>query len=171
MKAKTDHDLLWRMIKDIRFVMLTHRHSDGTLHAHPMTLQNRSLDDRCMLHFFVARLTEVGQRLRVDANVNVAFVDRERDIYVSVAGEATVSDDKDLKHRLFNALDRGWFPGGPDDPNLELISVRVQHAEYWNAKETKLTQLLKIATAAVAHQQAHVGEHRELHVGEKAEHY
>jgi len=30
------HDTLWKLIKDIRFGMLTHRTSTGMLHAHPL---------------------------------------------------------------------------------------------------------------------------------------
>lgn len=168
-EPKTDHDRLWHLIKDIRFAMLTHRHADGSLHAHPLTMQNKGIDELGVLHFFVARATEVGQRLRMDGNVNVSFVDPAKDVYVSVAGQASIRDDRALKHRLFNALDRAWFPGGADDANLELIEVRIQHAEYWDVKESKLTQLLKIATAAATHSQAHVGEHGTLHVGEHVE--
>lgn len=167
MKPRNDHELLWNMIKDIRFGMLTHRHSDGSLHAHPLTTQDKSLGEDGLLHFFVSRQTELGQRLRLDGNVNIAYVDPAKDVYVSLAAHATVKEDAALKKRLFNALDKAWFPGGADDPNLELVEVQIRHAEYWNAKESKLTQLLKIATAAATHQQAHVGEHRELHVGEQ----
>jgi general stress protein 26 len=165
-EPKTDHDRLWSLIKDLRFAMLTHRHGDGSLHAHPLTLQDKSIDELGVLHFFVGRTTEVGERIRVDGNVNISFVDPNKDIYVSIAGQATISEDKDTKKRLFNALDRGWFPGGVDDPNLELVEVRIKHAEYWDVKESKLTQLLKIATAAATHTQAHVGTHGELRIGE-----
>ncbi|HEY0887596.1 MAG TPA: pyridoxamine 5'-phosphate oxidase family protein, partial [Ramlibacter sp.] len=64
MKPRNDHELLWNMIKDIRFGMLTHRHPDGTLHAHPLTTQDKSLGEDGLLHFFVSRQTELGQRLR-----------------------------------------------------------------------------------------------------------
>jgi general stress protein 26 len=168
-EPKTDHDRLWQLIKGIRFAMLTHRHGDGSLHAHPLTMQNRSLDDLGVLHFFVARPTEVGERLRMDGNVNVSFVDPAKDIYVSIAGQAVISEDKALKQRLFNALDRAWFPGGVEDPNLELVEVRIRHAEYWDVKESKLTQLLKLATAAATHTQAHVGTHGEMHLGERVQ--
>ncbi|HWI84153.1 pyridoxamine 5'-phosphate oxidase family protein [Ramlibacter sp.] len=167
MKPRTDHELLWRMIKDIRFAMLTHRHADGTLHAHPMTMQNKSLDETDeVLYFFVGRASEVGRRLATDGSVNLAYVDPAKDVYVSIAGQATVNEDPAIKKKLFNALDKAWFPDGADDRNLELVEVRIRHAEYWNAKESRLSQLLKVATAAATHQQAHVGEHRELQVGQ-----
>jgi general stress protein 26 len=168
MKAKTDHDLLWQMIKDIRFAMLTHRHADGALHAHPMTTQNKSIEVDGMLYFFMSKATEVGQRLRTDGNVNVSYADHSKDIYISLAGQATISEDDALKQKLFNPLNKAWFPGGWDDPNLELVAVRIEHAEYWNVKESKLTQLLKIATAAVTHESPDLGVHRDLHVNSPA---
>ena len=56
--TKTDQEQLWDMIKDIRFGMLTHRHSDGTLHSHPLTTMNKKIDETGTLYFFVARDSE-----------------------------------------------------------------------------------------------------------------
>ena len=41
-------DKLWKMIKDIRFAMLTTRHGNGHLHTRPMRTQNTGLggDDK-----------------------------------------------------------------------------------------------------------------------------
>ncbi len=47
------HETLWKLIKDIRFGMLTHRHSNGMLHAHPLTTQNRAIDEHGELYFFI----------------------------------------------------------------------------------------------------------------------
>lgn len=157
------HDL-WEMIKDIKFAMLTHRHADGTLHSHPLTTQNRSLKPGEPLYFFVSKQTEVGQRLRADGNVCLSYADLKEDRWISVSGQATISDDMDTKKKLFNALAKAWFPGGADDPDLELVEVRIMNAEYWDIKESKVTQLLKMATAAVTGNRPEMGEHRELHV-------
>ena len=155
---------LWKLIKDMRFAMLTHRHTNGQLHSHPLTTQNRSLDPGEPLYFFVSKQTEMGQRLRADGNVCISYADLEKDVYVSVSGQARISEDLDTKKRLFNALAKAWFPGGAEDPNLELVEVEVQDAEYWNIKESKTSQLFKIATAAVSGNPPKIGEHRELHV-------
>ncbi|MBE7939043.1 MULTISPECIES: pyridoxamine 5'-phosphate oxidase family protein [Ramlibacter] len=161
---KTDpHQTLWEMIKSTRFGMLTHRHPDGGLHSHPLTTQNKSLEDDMLLYFFVSKRTELGQRLRADGNVNVAYANTDKDRYVSVSGEATVNEDMDKKRHLFNAMAKAWFPGGVEDPDLELVQVRIHHAEYWDVKESKTTQLFKMAAAAVSGKPPHMGEHRELH--------
>ena len=165
------HDL-WDLIKDIRFGMLTHRHADGSLHAHPLTTQNRSLKPGEPLYFFVSKKTEVGERLRSDGNVCVTYGDPKEDIWVSVSGRASISEDMDIRKKLFNALAKAWFPGGAEDPDLELVQVDIRHAEYWNVKESKATQMLKMATAAVTGQPPKMGEHREMRVttGETATH-
>jgi general stress protein 26 len=115
----------------------------------------------------VSKKSELGQRLRVDGNVCVTYSDTEKDCYVSVSGRAKVSDDMGAKRRLFNALDKAWFPGGAEDPDLELVEVEIDHAEYWNVKESKATQLFKMASAAVSGHRPELGEHRELQIGSK----
>ncbi|MDB5873567.1 MAG: ral stress protein-like protein [Ramlibacter sp.] len=161
---KTFQQSLWELIKDIKLAMLTHRHADGSLHAHPLTTQNRSLEPGEPLYFFVSKKTEVGQRLRGDGNVCVTYGDLREDRWVSVSGRATISEDLATKKRLFNALAKAWFPEGAEDPDLELVAVSIQHAEYWDIKESKTTQLLKIASAAVSGDKPEMGEHREMHV-------
>lgn len=156
---------LWTLIKDIRFGMMTHRHPEaGLLHAHPLTTQNRDLNPGDPLYFFVSAKTELGQRLRADGNVCVNYADPDKDVYVSISGTARISEDMDTKKKLFNALAKAWFPGGAEDPDLELVEVEIQHGEYWNVKESKATQALKIAAAAVSGTPPEMGEHRELHV-------
>ena len=159
----TPHAQLWALIKDMRFGMLAHRHADGSLHSHPLTTQNKNLDEG-VLYFFVSKATEVGQRLRLDGDVNVSYADTHKDHYVSITGAATISEDRAKKEQLFNALAKAWFPGGADDPDLELVELAIEHAEFWNVTESKTTQVFKMASAAVSGQEPAMGEHRELHV-------
>jgi general stress protein 26 len=156
------HKRLWELIKHMRYGMLTHRHSNGRLYAHPLTTQNKSLEPDMVLYFFVSKKTELGARIQQDGNVNVSYGDPGKDTYVSITGTATVSEDMRLKQHMFNALARAWFPGGAGDPDLELLQVRIVHAEYWDIKESKTTQLYKLAKAAVSGKQPTLGEHREL---------
>ncbi len=168
-QAARTRQALWALIKDMRFGMLTHRHPDGSLHSHPLTTQNRSLDDGC-LYFFVSRATELGQRITAEGGVNVAYADTHQDRYVSVTGQARINGDRLLREKLFNALAKAWFPGGVDDPTLELLEVRIAHAEYWRISESKVTQLFKMASAAVTGQPPVIGEHREVPFAGTQEH-
>ena len=161
-RTNDPHKRLWELIKHTRFGMLTHRHPDGSLHAHPLTTQNKSLEPDMMLYFFVSKKTELGQRLLSDGSVNVSYSDTSKDTYVSITGRAMVSEDMRLKQHLFNSLAKAWFPGGVNDPDLELVQVQIVHAEYWDVKESKTTQLFKLAKAAVTGEKPVMGEHREF---------
>ena len=164
MDNKQANEVLWDLIKDTRFCMLSHRHGDGSLHAHPLTTQNKTLEADGCLYFFVSRSTEVGQRLQQDGNVNLAYANPDKDTWVSVTGTARVLEDMARKKELFNPAAKAWFPNGPEDPDMELVEVKIDEAEYWNVKENKLLQMLKMGKAAVTGTRPQqMGEHREVH--------
>src|SRR4051812_1748443 len=104
MTTKTDQQTLWDLIKDIKFGMLTHRHRDGTLQGHPLTTQNKSIDEGSVLYFFISEKSGMAGRLAEDGNVNLAYVDTGADNYVSIAGSATLSNDMATKERLFTPM-------------------------------------------------------------------
>ena len=163
MNDTKQHEVLWDLVKDTRFCMLAHRHADGTLHSHPLTTQNKALEEDGCLYFFVSRASEVGQRLQQDGNVNLAYANPGKDTWVSVSGTARVLDDLAKKKELFNPIAKAWFPDGPEDPDLELEEVRIDEAEYGNVKENKLLQLLKMGKAALTGTRPRkLGEHGEV---------
>lgn len=163
--TRHDHETLWDLIKDIKFGMLIHRHRDGTLQGHPLTTQNKSIDEGSVLYFFISQKSDMAGRLREDGNVNVSYADTGADNYVSIAGTASFSNDSAKKEELFTVMAKAWFPGGVTDPDLALLEVRISHAEYWNAKDSKLTQLFKMAKSAITGERPqNMSEHKELNV-------
>jgi general stress protein 26 len=162
MNDRNQHEALWDLIKETRFCMLSHRHADGSLHSHPLTTQNKELAADGCLYFFVSKATEVGQRLQQDGSVNLSYANPDKDTWVSVTGNARVLDDMARKRELFNTMAKAWFPNGPDDPDMELVEVRIDEAEYWNVKENKLLQMIKMGKSAVTGKQPQMGEHREV---------
>lgn len=156
---------LWELIKDTRFGMLSHRHPDGKLHAHPLTTMNKELGADGVLYFFVSRSTELGTRLAQDGNVNISYANLDKDSYVSVTGTARVSEDMGRKRELFNTAAKAWFPNGPEDPDLELIEVSIDEAEYWDVKQSKLRQVFTMAKAAATGKQPpkDMADHGEMH--------
>ena len=157
------HETLWKLIKDIRFGMLTHSTATGMLHAHPLTTLNRSVDAQADLYFFIPKTGELYERLLTDGEVNVSYADPGQDSYVSLSGQARFVDDVAQKEALWSPAAQAWFPGGHTDPELALLAVRIRHAEYWDVDESKMVQLFKMAKAAVTGQPPReLGEHKEL---------
>ena len=160
---KSDHETLWKLIKDIKFGMFTHRHANGTLHSHPLTTQNSSLDEAATLYFFVSRKSEMAGQIVQDDQVNVAYTSPEDDSYVSVSGSALIVEDMSKKEMLWSPMAQAWFPGGTTDPDLALMQVRIGHAEYWDVKESKMVQMAKMVTAALTGTPPkNMGEHKEI---------
>lgn len=157
---------LWSLIKDIRFAMFTTHDSNGHLHSRPMTTQNKSINEDNTLWFFMSRKSDPVAEMTNDMNVNVAYADTDKDSYVSVSGKARVVEDRARAEQLWSKMAEAWFPGGPTDPDLALVRVDIVHADYWDVKENKLTQLFKMAKAAVTgNPPTDMGEHGSVRLG------
>ena len=142
-------ELLWSLIKDIKFAMFTTRHGNGHLHSRPMTTQNKQMDEDASLWFFMSRAGDPVADLAADSTVNVVYADPGKDSYVSVSGTAAVVENTAKKDQLWNKMNEAWFPGGVTDPDLALVQVKITHANYWDVKSSKLVQLFAMAKAAV----------------------
>ena len=157
---------LWHLVKDIRFAMFTTRHANGHLHSCPMTTQNSKLDEDSCLWFFMSRAGEPIADLTVDPVVNVVYADPGQDSYVSISGIAAVIEDPVKKKQLWSKLAEAWFPGGPADPDLALVQVRIVHASYWDVDENKLVQLFHMAKAVITGKPpTRMGEQAEIRMG------
>jgi general stress protein 26 len=160
-----DRERLWDLIKDIKFAMFTTKHGNGHLHSRPMTTQNGKIDEDSSLWFFMSRQGEVVKDIAAEPGVAVVYADTDADDYVSVSGQARVVEDMAKKQQLWNKMTEAWFPGGVDDPDLALVQVSITHADYWEAKDNKLTQLFKMAKAAVTgHPPTDMSEHGRVHM-------
>ncbi|MFN5349274.1 MAG: pyridoxamine 5'-phosphate oxidase family protein [Polaromonas sp.] len=149
MSQPTDEHALWTLIKDIKFGMLTHPHTDGQLHSAPVTTHNKAGDEGLTLYFFISRKSEIASCIAKDGNVNVSYAHPGEDSYVSASGHAAIVEDQTKKNDLFTSFAKAWFPGGATDPDLALLQVSIGHAEYWDVKESEMVQLAKMAKAAI----------------------
>ncbi|MBC7549167.1 MAG: pyridoxamine 5'-phosphate oxidase family protein [Polaromonas sp.] len=158
-----DQATLWSLIKDIKFGMFTHRHEDGMLHSAPLTTQNGKDDQGAILYFFISRASDIAHCVARDGNVNVSYAHPGDDSYVSISGAAAIVENSAKKEALFTSFAKAWFPGGPTDPDLALLEVAIEHAEYWDVKESKMMQLAKMAKAAITGKPpSNMGEHKEI---------
>ena len=165
MQNTTDERTLRTLIKDIKFGMLTHRHTDGELHSAPLTTQNKAEDEGTSLYFFISRKSEIATCIAKDPSVNVAYAHPGDDRYVSVSGQAMIVEDQTKKDYLFTSFAKAWFPDGPTDPDMALLQINIGHAEYWDVKESKMVQLAKMAKAVVTGEPPkNMGEHKELNL-------
>lgn len=163
MTPSSNQHTLWTLIKDIKFGMLTHRHTNGVMHSVPLTTQNKADDEGNELFFFISRKSELAKSMAQDANVNVSYANPSDDNYVSVSGQGSIFESQAKKDELFNVIAKAWFPGGATDPDLALLKVDIDHVEYWDSKDSKTVQLLKMATSAITGKPPkNMSEHKEF---------
>lgn len=156
---QAEFEKLGELIKDIRIAMVTTVEPDGTLHTRP--LASLAYENDGQLWFYTAidsaKVTEVMN----DVRASVAFSDTGKDAYVAVSGTADVVNDRQRIHQLWTPFAKPWFPNGPDDPNLALLRVHAERAEYWTSAG-KAAYLFGVAKAAVTGKRTDIGENRKL---------
>jgi general stress protein 26 len=131
--------------KGVRFGMLTTTAPDGRLIGRPMALQEVEFDGDYW--FFAERASRKVEHIRADPRVSVTL--GSADTWVAVAGRAEVVDDRAKARELWNAAVEAWFPDGPDDPNVVLLRVDGESAEYWDTPGGRVATALSLVKAKV----------------------
>ena len=135
------------LIKGIDFAMLTTIRSDGSLHSCPMATQD--VDGDGVIWFFSHAKTEKVEAIRTDPRVNLAYSDADSQRYVSISGRCELVRDHVKAKQLWKPVYGTWFPKGIEDPNLILLKVQVQEADYWHTDESRMVKLPGFAKAAI----------------------
>jgi len=115
------------LIKDIDTAMFTTVSAEGLV-SRPMKTQEVEFDGD--LWFLTKKDTTKFEELLHDPRVNIVYSGKS---YVSIRGTAKIVEDLDKKKEL-------WSPGydtilqtSYDDPNVILIRVQAEAAEYWKS--------------------------------------
>lgn len=151
---------LGKLIKGVDIAMLTTEMPDGTLRSRPMSTQNETFDGT--LWFLTDKSTPKIVEIEGHAQVNVSYANPSSSTYVSVSGRAFVVEDREKIVQFWSEAHKVWFPDGPDDPDIVLIKVEVDQAEYWDSNQ--FVALLGMAKAYVTGEgyQGEGAEHAKL---------
>jgi len=136
-----------RLIRGIPVAMLTTT-GLGRLRSRPMVTQQAAFDGH--LWFVTARGAGKTGEIRDRQHVHVTFVSPDDDRYVWASGTAAIVDDPAMLRTLWHAGYEPWFPGGPGDPSIALIKVRVEEAEYWDRRAGRMVPLVGLVEAGTS---------------------
>ena len=121
------------------------------------------------LWFVTSVETHKVDELEADPHVSLGYYNDSTQEWVSVSGMATLTQDRDMLHELYQRDWKAWFPdeggnkdGGPDDPRLALIFVDAHSVVYMKAKHTRPVQLYEIAKGIITGSQPDVGRTEKL---------
>lgn len=149
---------LRELMEDIDFAMLTTVDGDGNLRSRPMSTQQTEFDGD--LWFFTAADSAKAAEIQRNGRVNVSYSRPDDQTYVSVSGTAALMNDKRKKEELWSPVYKVYFPDGLDDPNLRLLKVEVEKAEYWESRGLIPTVIGFVK--GLAGQEAELGENEKI---------
>ena len=159
-RSSDEYQDLWEKIQDVRVAMLTTIDTDGSLRSRPMWTQGDDFDGS--LWFFISNEAPAAHALGRDARVELSYAAPSKDLYLSVVGRGELVEDTEKAGELWNTFAEAWFPGGVDDPHLELLRVDVEEAVYWEDKKPKVLQFAEIVLGAVTGKPPKSGKKKDL---------
>ncbi|MGI9105247.1 MAG: pyridoxamine 5'-phosphate oxidase family protein [Pyrinomonadaceae bacterium] len=157
---------LGEMIADIEFAMLTTAEADGALRSRPMATQQ--VEFAGDLWFFTRASSPKVDEVEHEHHVNVSYAKPDAQRYVSVSGKARLVRDREKFEELWKPSLKAWFPEGLDDPDLALLKVTVEQAEYWDSSSSAVVHLVGFVKAIVTGQPFHPGENEKLNLKQGA---
>lgn len=113
------------LIKDIDVAMMT-TISNGKAVSRPMQTQETEFDGD--LWFLTMKDTAKYEEISANPSINLAYAGKS---YVSISGTAEFSEDLDRKKEYWNPIFDKLLETSYDDPNVVLIKVTPETAEYW----------------------------------------
>ena len=139
---------VYDLLKDFSTAMFVTVDGDGSPGARPMHIVKVE-DEGGRIWFFTGRSGTLAREIEHNAVILLAF-QKDNSAYLSLRGEARVAQNLGRIKELWNEAYKVWFPGGPTDPEIALVSVKPISAEYWDNRGTnKLEYLFQAAKAYV----------------------
>ncbi|XKF10414.1 pyridoxamine 5'-phosphate oxidase family protein [Planococcus rifietoensis] len=121
------------LIKDIKVAMMT-TVVDGKPLSRPMQTQETEFDGD--LWFVTLKDTDKYDEIASNPIVNLAYAGKS---YVSISGTAEFMEDLERKKKYWNPIFDKMLETSYDDPNVVLIKVTPETAEYWESGNTLKT--------------------------------
>jgi general stress protein 26 len=116
------------LVEAIRCAMVTTIDGDGAMHTRVVPTQRTDADGS--VWFLAAAGCELVRQLRERPAVLITFGDARRRRYVSIGGVATLLHCERTARELWDDSVATLFPRGPSDPDVIVVRVEVDAADY-----------------------------------------
>lgn len=117
------------------------------LTTRPMGTQE--VDEEGNLWFMSAKSSDKNEEIEQDNRVQLFYSNTGSSEYLSIYGTAEIVFDRQKIDELWNPIAKAWFKEGKNDPEISLIKVTPEAAYYWDTKNSKMIDFIKIVASAV----------------------
>ena len=101
---------------------------------------------------------ERESRGHANHDVNLAYSNPSKQIYVSVRGTARIDRDRATIDALWSPVQNVFFPQGKEDPDLVVLRVRVRDAAYWESAGNFIARALDFAQGMLSREPRDLGK-------------
>jgi general stress protein 26 len=148
------------LVAEIKFCMLTTSEEDGSLRSRPMSTLQMEADGT--LWFFTALSSPKIEEARAHRAVNLSYARPDKQDYLSISGTASIVRNSEKMQQLWTPWVKPWFPQGLADPDLVLLKVTMDEAEYWDAPGNAIKRLYGLSKGIVTGKTDALGENRKI---------
>jgi len=148
------------LISDIGVAQLVTIDRSGRMRSRPMVAQHTGEQDE--LWFFTSAGSGKTDEIDFNHEVMLAYSHPSKQHYVSIRGRAEMVNDREKIRQLWSEPMRTWFPKGADDPDLSLIKVQIEDADYWDSPSSTLVYVYGYAKALLTGQRPSGGDNEHV---------
>ena len=138
---------LHKKIEKVDIAMMTTMTPEGHFRTRPM--YTTEVDSSGIVWFFTSDQSEKVREIQQNPQISLGYADPDDNTYVSASGTAELVKDQAKMHDLYNPALKAWFPDGLDSPDISLLRVTIDSAEYWDVTSNAMLHLYGIAKAAI----------------------
>lgn len=131
-------------------------HHGAAIAARPMALCARPADNA--VYMLTSAISEKDDAIA--DNPQVCVVVQDGGAYLSLSGEAFLSQNPTRIHELWTPMAGAWWDG-PDDPDIRVLTVTPHEAHFWQSPG-RLAAMVSMLAAAVGDSRPHIGKDQRL---------
>ena len=148
------------MAEKVRICLFNTLGPKDTISSRPMG--TAKIEEDGSIWFFTNEYSLKTKEISKDNEVNLGYSDPSSNTYIYVNGKAELIDDQVRKEAYWSPAIKAWFPEGVEDPNLILIKVTPNTAEYWDSSSSKMVVAFQMLKAIVTGDTPDMGEHEKI---------
>jgi general stress protein 26 len=120
----------WKALKSDRTIFIGLAGVDDGL-GQPMTAQTEGDHDQGPIWFFAGKDNDLVDATGGRHAATAHFASKDHGLFATIQGELIADNDRAVIDRLWNRFVAAWYPGGKDDPNLQLLRFEPAQAQIW----------------------------------------
>ena len=143
-------------------MMATYPKNDQYIYSVPMSRQE--VDEHGNIWFLFSAKCNTHKNLLSDNRISILFAKPSDYTFLTVHGTGEILRDQARIDKYWNPFMEGWFEMGKDDPDIRILKVSVEDANYWDTQSNKMFTFFKMIKNAITNDKMDIGREGSLDI-------